>query len=80
MFVYYVVANHGPIDQASIMVHTGMNHETPQNTISDLLDDGLIKANTDRKDLRKKVYSLKLVYSSIDTAVRIGFSDLFLIV
>lgn len=57
-FVYYVVANHGPIDQASIMELTGINRKTLQNSLSDLLESGLIRANTDRKDLRKKVYSL----------------------
>ena len=57
-FVYYVVANHGPIDQASIMELTGMNRKTLQNALSDLLDQGLIRANIDSGDLRKKVYSL----------------------
>ena len=57
-FVYYVVANHGPIDQISIMELTGMNRKTLQNSLSDLIDSGLIRAHTDRKDLRKKVYSL----------------------
>ncbi len=57
-FVYYVVANHGPIDQATIMELTGMNRKTLQNALSDLLNDGLIRANIDSGDLRKKVYSL----------------------
>lgn len=57
-FVYYVIANHGPIDQVSIMELTGMNRKTLQNSLNDLVTDGLIKVNTDRKDLRKRVYSL----------------------
>lgn len=57
-FVYYVVANHGPIDQATIMELTGINRKTLQNALSDLLNDGLIRANIDSGDLRKKVYSL----------------------
>lgn len=57
-FVYYVVANHGPVDQASIMELTGINRKTLQNALADLIESGLIRANTDRKDLRKKVYSL----------------------
>ncbi|AKA49429.1 hypothetical protein IX51_10350 [uncultured archaeon] len=57
-FVYYIVANHGPIDQASMMDLTGMNRKTVQNALTELLENGLIKAATDRKDLRKRVYSI----------------------
>lgn len=57
-FVYYIVANHGPVDQAQIMELTGMNRKTVQNALADLMETGLVKASTDRKDLRKRVYSL----------------------
>lgn len=57
-FVYYMVANHGPIDQATIMELTGINRKTLQTSLSELLDSGLIRVSTDRKDLRKRVYSL----------------------
>ena len=57
-FVYYVVANHGPIDQAMLMDLTGMNRKTVQNALGELLENGLIKSAPDRKDLRKRVYSI----------------------
>lgn len=57
-FVYYVVANHGPVDQAALMDLTGMNRKTVQNALGDLLESGLIKSAPDRKDLRKRVYSI----------------------
>lgn len=57
-FVYYIVANHGPIDQASIMELTGINRKTLQTSLSELTDSGLIRASIDRKDLRRRVYSL----------------------
>lgn len=57
-FVYYMVANHGPIDQTTIMQLTGINRKTLQNSLAELLDNGLIRVNTDSKDLRKRVYSL----------------------
>ena len=57
-FVYYIVANHGPIDQLSMMELTGMNRKTLQNALSELLESGLIRVSTDRKDLRKRVYAL----------------------
>lgn len=57
-FVYYIVANHGPIDQAGILELTGMNRKTLQTSLEELLKDGIIKVNPDRKDMRKKIYSL----------------------
>lgn len=57
-FVYYIIANHGPVDQAMVMDLTGMNRKTVQNALSDLMESGLVRASTDRKDLRKRVYSL----------------------
>ena len=57
-FVYYMVANHGPIDQAKIMELTGINRKTLQTSLAELLESGLIRVSTDRKDLRKRVYSL----------------------
>lgn len=57
-FVYYMVANHGPIDQTTIMELTGINRKTLQTSLAELMEAGLIRANTDRKDLRKRVYSL----------------------
>lgn len=57
-FVYYIVANHGPVDQTSLMDLTGMNRKTVQNALNELTQTGLVKAMTDRKDLRKRVYSV----------------------
>lgn len=57
-FVFYIVANHGPVDQTMLMEITGMNRKTIQNALNDLVKEGLIKAMTDRKDLRKRVYSV----------------------
>ena len=53
-----MVANHGPIDQAALMDLTGMNRKTVQNALGELLDNGLIRSAPDRKDLRKRVYSI----------------------
>ncbi len=57
-FVYYMIANHGPIDQTSLMDLTGMNRKTVQNALNELSQSGLIKSMADRKDLRKRVYSV----------------------
>ena len=57
-FVYYIVANNGPIDQAGIMELTGINRKTFQISLEDLLNDGIIKVNPDRKVMMKKIYSL----------------------
>lgn len=57
-FVYYMVANHGPIDQSTIMQLTGINRKTLQTSLAELQEAGLIKVNTDARDLRKRVYSL----------------------
>jgi DNA-binding MarR family transcriptional regulator len=57
-FVYYIVANHGPIDQSSIMDMTGINRKTLQTSLEELIETGLIKANPDRRDMRRRIYSL----------------------
>ena len=57
-FVYYIVANHGPIDQSAIMDMTGINRKTLQTSLEELIESGLIKANPDRKDMRRRIYSL----------------------
>lgn len=57
-FVYYIVANHGPIDQATMINLTGMNRKTVQNALNELLETGLIKAAADGRDMRRRVYSV----------------------
>ena len=57
-FVYYIVANHGPIDQSAIMDMTGINRKTLQTSLEEFIESGLIKANPDRKDMRRRIYSL----------------------
>lgn len=57
-FVYYIIANHGPLDQSSIMSLSGLNRKTVQFALAELVESGIIRAGTDRGDLRKKVYSV----------------------
>ena len=57
-FVYYIVANQGPIDQSKIMELTGINRKTLQTSLEELIQSGLIKASTDRKDMRRRIYSV----------------------
>lgn len=57
-FVYYMVANHGSIDQSTIMALTGINRKTLQTSLAELPETGLIRVGSDRKDLRKRIYTL----------------------
>ena len=60
-FIHYVISNHGPMDQNSVIQVTGLKRKTVQSSIKTLLENGLIKETVDRNDLRKKIYTLNLV-------------------
>jgi phosphosulfolactate synthase len=56
-FVYYVISDHGPVDQAGIMDLTGLNRKTVQNALRELVSSGIVRESFYRNDLRKKIYS-----------------------
>lgn len=60
-FILHVLVTQGPMDQLRIMEVTGMNRRTVQNALESLLTRNMIKATSDLRDMRKKVYSMRAV-------------------
>lgn len=58
-FILHILATGGPMDQHRIMEITGMNRRTVQNALESLISGGAVKAASDLRDMRKKVYSLR---------------------
>ncbi|WP_290703891.1 phosphosulfolactate synthase [Ferroplasma sp. Type II] len=56
-FIYYVISDHGPLDQAGIMDLTGLNRKTVQNALKELVSSGIVRESFYRNDLRKRIYS-----------------------
>ncbi len=58
-FILHILATNGPLDQQRIMDITGMNRRTVQNALDSLIAGSVIKATSDLRDMRKKIYSLR---------------------
>lgn len=59
-FVYHVIKNSVNSDQAKIMKITGMSRRTVQNSIFELLKAGMISEYPDTRDMRRKIYRIKV--------------------
>ncbi len=56
-FVYHVIKNSISSDQSLIMKITGLERRTVQNSIKELMENGLIEERFDPRDMRRKIYT-----------------------
>lgn len=56
-FIYYILLNHGFMDQGKIMRLTGLNRRTVQNALSLLIREGRVAQRLDPSDMRRHIYS-----------------------
>jgi phosphosulfolactate synthase len=56
-FVYHIIASHLSVDQGQISRISGLNRRTVQIALDSLTAQGVVKATSDPRDMRHRIYS-----------------------
>ncbi|MEM0156355.1 MAG: phosphosulfolactate synthase [Thermoplasmataceae archaeon] len=56
-FVYHIIASHLSVDQSQISRISGLNRRTVQIALESLTTQGVVKAMSDPRDMRHRIYS-----------------------